>query len=1080
MNYQSIQTLDKLIYYITQANLKAKFEDATRKFEQNWPKQWEAIQKTEKARKIGSKNPSKVNLDKPASSKSESSKAMAELNALIEEVKSFKIEAESKELVNTSQDNHISLNELELKSKKLAEVISKTLQESFKAAIGIREKINFKEIDKLLLENWPLIVKKFIIPEDNLQIISQYLEKNFVPVSTPKKISLDQRSSLDNEFLYHKTLYEANKNQDHLTFDLFNEDIKEFIERNFTFIDTNNSGSLKFLIELLNKLDFIETFYPGSAFDKIKFATVLAIQFNNIQDVEKFLNTIPFTNAETIQNAILANGNNFWDYGKLEAQELIAWQKINGEFLKEGLKIFKHAVKLKEMGVNIIDLCHKYKGMELLQELERVKESNIKFANYNENPEMAQLFMEYNLTEQDFNKALSLWPKNKSTLPDIDCKINKENKDEANSKKIFHFYKLRAGDIKGLVLGKMTNSCQSIGGHSEKCVIDGYQREDTDFYVIAEQTTDGKEEIIGQSYAWIGSRNGKKVLVLDSYEALRQGKSLFVPMVKHLLQIIKDHPELEFDGLYVGTGGQTPTINSDTFNDVDHPSGLFRYPDSENLYHITDNVEMLANSGGNVDERIANTFEQLMDEASSFKSPQYFTPKLKNIINILGFVPELLKSSEEFEYKKDLLLYIEKQNDIHSLFLVATALNEIKDMEDYISKFPDDKSDVIGRFNNLVGKYDNELIDILTNITTDTNTKFHPIHYSQLFKFALYRKNDTTLDILVKKARSLNEQESCEDSLLFNAAVNNRMDLIKKLVENGADINFCDKYNSILGSLLLKNTKNTIDPKIIVYLIKNGADINKSAYLYTPSKYLSSNQQIAHELLVQNVKLDFSPADVKKLLHDAISYYNFDFVKLLLNNNALNKENVTAENIIAILQNEGPFDLFKTLVEKYMNINDLNKTFGYSGKTMLYIAVENNNIDAVKLLLEKYMDNINDLNKIFGSSGKTILHIAVEKNNIDVVKLLLEKNVNTKIRSDSGNALDLAKSSKMTEIADLIEKHQRHQEVQKAKARELQRAAEEKLIAEQELLDEESEMQFVADNADHVKSLGDSADNHDS
>ena len=115
---------------------------------------------------------------------------------------------------------------------------------------------------------------------------------------------------------------------------------------------------------------------------------------------------------------------------------------------------------------------------------------------------------------------------------------------------------------------------------------------------------------------------------------------------------------------------------------------------------------------------------------------------------------------------------------------------------------------------------------------------------------------------------------------------------------------------------------------------------------------------------------------------------------------------------------------------------DVNATYkiGESSKSALHIAVEKNNIEIVKLLLEQPEIDVNSISieKTNKTCEKAPLHIAVEKNNIEIVKLLLEQpeiDVNS-ISIEKTNKtcekapLHIAVENKYIDIVQLLLEHQ--------------------------------------------------------
>ena len=76
-------------------------------------------------------------------------------------------------------------------------------------------------------------------------------------------------------------------------------------------------------------------------------------------------------------------------------------------------------------------------------------------------------------------------------------------------------------------------------------------------------------------------------------------------------------------------------------------------------------------------------------------------------------------------------------------------------------------------------------------------------------------------------------------------------------------------------------------------------------------------------------------------------------------------------------------------------------------KTLLYVAVESQNIEAIQLLLSMNEINVNEKSFYFDGNNqvheKTPLHLAVEKEYIEIIKILLEnKNIDVDIEDEQG------------------------------------------------------------------------------
>ena len=186
--------------------------------------------------------------------------------------------------------------------------------------------------------------------------------------------------------------------------------------------------------------------------------------------------------------------------------------------------------------------------------------------------------------ETTFNACLdytkSGWPKKiGDSLPDLTIRGEGFTKNGKDIAKGYYWVKLPPSDKHALILGKITDCCQSMRGHSEACVKDAVSLSDNGLYVLLKhkrgdidiskpKNDDGSInyenfQIIGQSYVWKSKSNG---LCLDSIECL--SNSIPNDVLKHTLsqfanQVLVNDPDINC--VNIGRGGKTPnTLFPDT------------------------------------------------------------------------------------------------------------------------------------------------------------------------------------------------------------------------------------------------------------------------------------------------------------------------------------------------------------------------------------------------------------------------------------------------------------------------------------------------------------------------------------
>ena len=322
---------------------------------------------------------------------------------------------------------------------------------------------------------------------------------------------------------------------------------------------------------------------------------------------------------------------------------------------------------------------------------------------------------------------------------------------------------------------------------------------------------------------------------------------------------------------------------------------------------------------------------------------------------------------------------------------------------------------------------------------------------------------------------------------LMIAALRNDYDMVKFLVEKGADVNAKthSEYSSVVTPLLLSLDYEHIEFRydensfVAEYLINNGADINvKNNHGETPLMYASKLHNIkVVELLIQkgadinafnnygNTALIYGVNNletVKLLVENGadVNFYkggstalisaceysherNIDVIKYLVskkaNINAQDNEGDTALNKTLDTSDEGSIDILdfeiaNFLIEQGADVNIKNKR---EYTPLIYLGMGEGNfnnksfqeyrIKLAEVLLEKGADiNAKDYN------GYTSLIWACSSYGSrfaePYVKFLVEQGADVNIKNNYGDtALDIAEHLKLGKIVSILKKAQRTQ-----------------------------------------------------
>lgn len=306
---------------------------------------------------------------------------------------------------------------------------------------------------------------------------------------------------------------------------------------------------------------------------------------------------------------------------------------------------------------------------------------------------------------------------------------------------------------------------------------------------------------------------------------------------------------------------------------------------------------------------------------------------------------------------------------------------------------------------------------------------------------------------LIKKNANLNWKDKEKNTVLFcNCALGCYEDIVKTLLENGANINekngadeltalhvsCCSKQNFNMVKILvdhnarvdIKDKKgNTVvhvccetgNRKSLEYILKNkNVDLNlKNNKGNTPLHVAigTANEEIVEVLTQYEINLNIKNSEGMYPLELAIIKNNRRIQELIIDNILI--------RVLMICQNGGKKDLDLVIDEKLRVPVPMLDYF-------LAIACDSNNIEIAKIFIEKGA-NVNehiyvDEHKIRrqgifvrSKENRKLLHIAAKKGYVEMVKLLLQSGANIMSKDKFGDtALDLAKREERLDVIDIL------------------------------------------------------------
>ena len=272
------------------------------------------------------------------------------------------------------------------------------------------------------------------------------------------------------------------------------------------------------------------------------------------------------------------------------------WRKLIMQHGSSVLSLFQKAAEIERV------LDEQGAGEFTLASIKKAA-GQLTYKNFNTNPELAKLGMQYHMSEKDFDQCLAIKPKQTDKLPDVI--VDGSMADYPG----YYLVKLPINDPRAYILGHITNCCQSIGGNSEQCVIDGITRESNGFYVLLhakDRVAKGAKpllqarinydhfDLVGQGYLWLSQLNN---LTFDSWENLtpsRDDAVITALLPVFASQCFEQAPIIS--RVTIGVGGKTPAQYQDMEKRTMYPEKMaegLQYHDSDSQGFIAVNPTLL-------------------------------------------------------------------------------------------------------------------------------------------------------------------------------------------------------------------------------------------------------------------------------------------------------------------------------------------------------------------------------------------------------------------------------------------------------------------------------------------------------
>jgi len=282
---------------------------------------------------------------------------------------------------------------------------------------------------------------------------------------------------------------------------------------------------------------------------------------------------------------------------------------------------------------------------------------------------------------------------------------------------------------------------------------------------------------------------------------------------------------------------------------------------------------------------------------------------------------------------------------------------------------------------------------------------------------AVGKGNLELVDLLIRAGADLSYRGGKGDekfTILINGILSQSAPVVKYLLQKGVNIDELDDRDfsaiGVAASLSLND--------IVKVLVDAGADINQKQGEFKQTLIMlalhDDNTELVKYLINKGVDVKAQAKDGETALYLAASYGNIEAADALLRAGAdIDKENSNGFSPLFRAIQKEKTDMALYLISKGADVNSRDtRDF-----TPAYVAAEAGDLVSLKKLAEAGAD----LNIQGGGRGWSPIMKAAFDGNIDIVKFLKNQQVDLELTDSEGNtALDLAEQRYNTDVSNLL------------------------------------------------------------
>ena len=269
---------------------------------------------------------------------------------------------------------------------------------------------------------------------------------------------------------------------------------------------------------------------------------------------------------------------------------------------------------------------------------------------------------------------------------------------------------------------------------------------------------------------------------------------------------------------------------------------------------------------------------------------------------------------------------------------------------------------------------------------------------------------------LIDLGYDVNFVNNGSDTPLSVATIRSHVDIVKLLIQKGANVHFKTSYGTSIFSMAIHHAYPSKKVELMKIFIQKGVDIN-GMHGYGKITPLQEAVKIGHieavELLIQHRAYGFSQKPHQPPLFESMHRRKYEITKLLIKHRYnLNEVDLDGDPALTLALKQHNTEIAKLLIEAGV---DLYQASSYGDSPFIRACYENNH-EIIELLVEKGVDvNRTDNNKVIP------LIYAINRKNTYLVDFLISKDADINVCDWMGYyPLHLAVSEFSLDIMDIL------------------------------------------------------------